>query len=117
MEGERAEAEVLELMLQLGFTQGECEIYFSLLDRPEGEPIDSVLTGAKMSQGLAESALKSLVDKGLVNVSSNRLEAVEPRVFLSRFQERKRQELSKGLELRSEERRVGKECRDGGRGC
>jgi len=99
MEGERAEAEVLELMLQLGFTQGECEIYFSLLDRPEGEPIDSVLTGAKMSQGLAESALKSLVDKGLVNVSSNRLEAVEPRVFLSRFQERKRQELSKGLEL------------------
>ena len=99
MEGERAEAEVLELMLELGFTQGECEIYFSLLDRPEGEPIDSVLTGAKMSQGLAESALKSLVDKGLVNVSSNRLEAVEPRVFLSRFQERKRQELTKGLEL------------------
>ena len=99
MEGERGEAEVLQLMLQLGFTQGECEIYFSLLDRPEGEPIDSVLTGAKMSQGLAESALKSLVDKGLVNVSSNRLEAVEPRVFLSRFQERKRQELSKGLEL------------------
>jgi len=99
MEGERAEAEVLQLMLELGFTQGECEIYFSLLDRPEGEPIDSVLTGAKMSQGLAESALKSLVDKGLVNVSSNRLEAVEPRVFLSRFQERKRQELSKGLEL------------------
>ena len=99
MEGERAEAEVLQLMLELGFTQGECEIYFSLLDRPEGEPIDSVLTGAKMSQGLAESALKSLVDKGLVNVSSNRLEAVEPRVFLPRFQERKRQELSKGLEL------------------
>jgi len=99
MEGERAEAEVLQLMLELGFTQGECEIYFSLLDRPEGEPIDSVLTGAKMSQGLAESALKSLVDKGLVNVSSNRLEAVEPRVFLSRFQESKRQELSKGLEL------------------
>ena len=99
MEGERAEAEVLQLMLELGFTQGECEIYFSLLDRPEGEPIDSVLTGAKMSQGLAESALKSLVDKGLVNVSSNRLDAVEPRVFLSRFQERKRQELSKGLEL------------------
>ena len=99
MEGERAEAEVLELMLELGFTQGECEIYFSLLERPEGEPIDSVLTGAKMSQGLAESALKSLVDKGLVNVSSNRLEAVEPRVFLPRFQERKRQELSKGLEL------------------
>src|SRR2546428_10036528 len=99
MEGERAEAEVLQLMLELGFTQGECEIYFSLLDRPEGEPIDSVLTGAKMSQGLAESALKSLVDKGLVNVSSNRLEAVEPRVFLSRFQERKRQELSKGLAL------------------
>jgi len=99
MEGERGEAEVLQLMLQLGFTQGECEIYFSLLDRPEGEPIDSVLTGAKMSQGLAESALKSLVDKGLVNVSSNRLDAVEPRVFLSRFQERKRQELSKGLEL------------------
>jgi sugar-specific transcriptional regulator TrmB len=99
METERAEAEVLQLMLDLGFTQGECEIYFSLIERPEGEPIDSVLTGAKMSQGLAESALKSLVDKGLVNVSSNRLDAVEPRVFLSRFQERKRQELSKGLEV------------------
>lgn len=99
METERAEAEVLQLMLDLGFTHGECEIYFSLIERPEGEPIDSVLTGAKMSQGLAESALKSLVDKGLVNVSSNRLEAVEPRVFLSRFQERKRQELSKGFEV------------------
>jgi len=99
METERAEAEVLQLMLELGFSKGECEIYFSLLERPEGEPIDSVLTGAKMSQGQAESALKSLVDKGLVNVSSNRVEASEPRVFLLRFQERKRQELSKGLEV------------------
>ena len=99
MDTERAEAEVLQLMLELGFSKGEYEIYFSLLERPEGEPIDSVLTGAKMSQGQAESALKSLVDKGLVNVSSNRVEASQPRVFLLRFQERKRQELSKGLEL------------------
>src|SRR2546425_12219931 len=97
MEGERAEAEVLELMLQLGFTQGVCEIYFSLLDRPEGEPIDSVLTGAKMAQGLAESALKSLVDKGLVNESRNRLTAVEPPRFLSRFQGRKSRACSERL--------------------
>ena len=98
MEQERVEREVFDLMLEIGFTRAECEIYFSLLDRPDGEPIDSVLTGSKMSQGQAESALKNLVDQGLVNVSSNRLLASEPKVFLARFQERKRQELSKGFE-------------------
>ena len=86
-------------MQELGFGKAECEIYFMLLERPEGEPIDSVLTGMKMSQEKVESALKNLVDLGLVNVSSNRLEASEPRSFLSRFQERKRLELSKGLEV------------------
>jgi len=86
------------LMKELGFSREECEIYFSLLDRPEGEPIDSILTGSKMPQSAAELALKNLVEKGLVNVSSNRLEACEPKQFLSKFQERKRAELSKGIE-------------------
>ncbi len=93
------EGEVRGLMKELGFSREECEIYFSLLDRPEGEPIDSLLSGSKLPQNEVELALKSLVEKGLVNVSSNRLEACEPKQFLSKFQERKRAELSKGIEL------------------
>ncbi len=85
-------------MKELGFSEGECTIYFDLLTKPEGEAIDNILTHSKGPSGKTEDAVKGLVDKGLVRITSNRLEVSEPKLFLSKLQEEKRFEMSRQLE-------------------
>src|SRR5713226_4653413 len=85
-------------MKELGFSQSECSIYFSLLEKPSGEAIDTLVAGAGVSSQDAERAINSLVDKGVVRVSSNRLEAAEPRQFIARMEDLKRMEVSRKLE-------------------
>jgi sugar-specific transcriptional regulator TrmB len=87
-----------KLMRQLGFSESECSIYFSLLDKASGDPIDALVGQAPMSSSDAEHAINSLVDKGLVRVSSNKLEAAEPKQFIARIQDTKRLEASRNLE-------------------
>ncbi len=85
-------------MKELGFSEGECTIYFDLLAKPEGEAIDNILTHSKGPSGKTEDAVKGLVDKGLVRITSNRLEVSEPKLFLSKLQEEKRLEMSRQME-------------------
>lgn len=85
-------------MKELGFSDEECSIYLGLLSKPEGEAIDSILSHSRGPTGRAEEAVKGLVDKGLVRITSNKLEVSEPKVFLSKFQDQKRLEMGRQIE-------------------
>lgn len=91
-------SETFELLKQLGFSETECSIYFSLLDKPQGEAIDMVVSRTGESSNETEHAINSLVDRGILRVTSNRLEAVEPKQFLGRLEDLKRTEVSRNLE-------------------
>src|SRR5260370_29326564 len=82
--------EAWDAMKELGFSEEECLIYFDLLIRAEGEAIENILAHSKGPAGQAEEAVKSLVDKGMVRIRSNRLEASEPKLALSKLQEDRR---------------------------
>jgi sugar-specific transcriptional regulator TrmB len=85
-------------MKQLGLSEAECSVYFSLLSKPKGEAIDLALARSKSASRKTEEAIKSLVDKRLVRIVSNKLEAAEPKIFIARIQESKRHELTRSLE-------------------
>ncbi len=85
-------------MKELGFSEEECSIYFDLLTRAEGEAIETILSNSKSPTGIAEEAVKGLVDKGLVRIKSNRLEVSEPKLSLSKLQEDKRLAISREME-------------------
>jgi len=92
------EREARHAMKELGFSEEECSIYFDLLTRAEGEAIETILSNSKSPTGIAEEAVKGLVDKGMVRVKSNRLEVSEPKLSLSKLQEDKRLAISREME-------------------
>ena len=73
-------------------------IYFSLLEKPSGETIEQILAHSSVSSREAERAVKELVEKGIVRLSSNKLEASEPKQFVARLQDIKRIEMSRDLD-------------------
>lgn len=97
----------MKLLKTLGLSSGESKVYLRLLSQPEGEMLDKVVTAFGIPAAIAEDSLKSLADKGLVRISSNRVEVIQPRAVLQRIlDERKRtlesqaaQEASVALEL------------------
>jgi len=97
----------MKLLEALGLSAGESKVYLKLLSQPEGEMLDKVVTAFGIPTPIAQDALKSLADKGLVKISSNRVEVVQPRTVLQRvLDQRKRnlenqvsQETSIALEL------------------
>ncbi len=91
--------EAWHAMRELGFSEEECMIYFDLLTRSEGEAIENILAHSKGPAGQAEEAVKSLVDKGMVRIRSNRLEASEPKLALSKLQEDRRAKMSREIEV------------------
>lgn len=88
----------LRLLRSLGFTNSESSIYFSLLDRPEGEAIDKIILNFGIPPSEAEEAIKKLASRGMVKVVSNRLEAADPRQFLGRILDERRKELEKSMD-------------------
>lgn len=90
--------EARRLMEELGLSREACSIYFSLLEKPSGETVEQVLGRSSVSPRDAERAVKELVDKGIVRVSSNKLEASEPRQLVARVQESRRIEMSRNLD-------------------
>jgi len=72
-----------ELLRRLGMSELECSIYLNLLEKPNGESIDKVITSSGPSPQEVEVAIKNLVDKECISVKSNRIEANAPRDFLS----------------------------------
>src|SRR2546425_4254620 len=85
-------------MEELGFSREGCSIYFSLLEKPSGETIEQILAHSSFSSREAERAVKELVEKGIVRVSSNKLEAAEPKQFVARIQDMRRTEMSRDLD-------------------
>jgi sugar-specific transcriptional regulator TrmB len=83
----------IELLKSLGLSSGESEIYMRLLSQPEGEMLDKVLTAFGIPASIAEDSLKSLADKGLVRISSNRVEVIQPRIVLQRILDQRRRTL------------------------
>jgi sugar-specific transcriptional regulator TrmB len=102
-----ANGKEMELLRRLGLSNGESTLYLRLLAQPEGEMVDKVLTAFGMPAQEAEESLKSLADRGLVKISSNRVEVVQPRTILQKILEERRktlenqvaQEASVALEL------------------
>lgn len=90
--------EAQKLMEELGFSREGCSIYFTLLEKPSGETIEQILAHSSVSAREAERAVKELVEKGIVRVSSNKLEASEPKQFVARIQDMKRTEMSRDLD-------------------
>jgi sugar-specific transcriptional regulator TrmB len=82
-----------ELLKTLGLSNGESKIYLRLLAQTEGEMLDKVLTAFGMPAREAEESLKSLADRGLIKISSNRVEVVQPRTILQRILEQRRKTL------------------------
>jgi len=88
----------MELLKSLGLSSGESKIYLRLLTQPQGEMLDKILTTFGMPSPIAEDSLKSLADKGLIRISSNRVEAVQPRTFLQKLLAQRKQTLEGQLE-------------------
>lgn len=74
-----------QLLESLGLSEGESKVYLKLLLQQQGEMVDKVVTAFGISAEVAEGALKALTDKGLIKISSNRAEAVQPRTAIQRI--------------------------------
>ena len=82
-----------QLLETLGLSEGESRVYLKLLLQPQGEMVDRVVTAFGISAEVAEGALKSLTDKGLIKISSNRAEAVQPRTAIQRILDQRKRTL------------------------
>lgn len=86
-----------ELLTSLGLSAGESKVYLRLLAEPQGEMLDKVVTAFGIPAAIAEDALKSLSDKGLVKVSSNRVEVLQPRLVLQRILDQRKRTIEDEL--------------------
>ena len=87
----------MNLLVSLGLSAGESKVYLKLLAQPEGEMLDKIVTAFGIPTPIAEDALKSLSDKGLVKVSSNRVEVIQPRLVLHRILDQRKRTLENEL--------------------
>ena len=80
----------MKLLKELGLADGEVKVYLQLLRRSQSEMLDRVVTTFGIPTSVAEDSLKSLADKGLIRISRNMVEAVQPRVVIEAMLERRR---------------------------
>ena len=92
-----ADKDKVNLLRELGLSDGEAKVYLQLLSRPQGEMLDKVVTAFEIPTSEAEDSLKSLADKGLVQISRNRAEAVQPRIVVQTMLERRRKSIEAEL--------------------
>jgi len=81
--------EEVGLLMALGFTEAEAELYMKAFMKPEGLLIERALDPSSEE---VQEAIKRLVDRGAVKVISNRLQIEDPGRFISRLIEGKRSE-------------------------
>jgi sugar-specific transcriptional regulator TrmB len=87
----------MDLLVSLGLSVGESKVYLKLLAEPGGEMLDKVVTAFGIPTPIAEDALRSLSDKGLVKISSNRVEVVQPRLVLQRILDQRKRTVESEL--------------------
>ena len=83
----------IKLLKFFGLSDYEYRVYLNLLDNPDGESIDTIISTYKIPSSQLNNVIGRLVDKGLVNVKRNRMEANDPKNFLSRIVMRKEEKL------------------------
>lgn len=83
----------MELLKSLGLSKGESKVYLRLLAQPEGEMLDKIVTAFGIPAAEAEDSLKSLADRGLVKISSNRVDVIQPRTVLQRILDQRKRTL------------------------
>lgn len=81
-----------KLLKFFGLSDYECGVYLNLLNKPDGESIDTIISTYNIPSDQLNNVVGRLVDKGLVNVKRNRMEANDPKNFLSRIVDEKRRE-------------------------
>ncbi len=81
--------EEVGLLMALGLTEAEAELYMSAFMKPEGIPLERILDSHSES---VQEAIRGLVDKGAVRIVSNRLQIDDPGQFVSKLIEKKRSE-------------------------
>lgn len=84
----RDDAKEMELLKRLGLSPGESSIYLRLMS--QSEMVDKIVTAFGIPVDVAEESLKGLVDKGLVRISSNRVEVVQPRISIQKMLEQRK---------------------------
>ena len=82
----------IKLLKFFGLSDYEYRVYLNLLDKPDGETIDTIISTYNIPSSKLNNVIGRLVDKGLVNVKRNRMEANDPKNFLSRIVDEKRRE-------------------------
>jgi sugar-specific transcriptional regulator TrmB len=90
------------LLKSLGFSENQCKIYFALLESSEGESIERVITELGVPVTDAEGAIKLLLEREAIKVTSNRLEANLPKQFLLKLVEKRTEESENQLKDFSE---------------
>ncbi len=91
------ESKEVKLLTDLGLSSGESKIYLRLLSLPEGEQLEKIVSAFGMPSAIAEDSLKSLADKGLLRISRNRAEVLQPRLALQKILEERRRSLDAQL--------------------
>jgi sugar-specific transcriptional regulator TrmB len=84
------EEKEVKLLKELGLSDGEVKVYLQLLRQPQGEMLDKIVTAFEIPTSEAEDSVKSLVDKGLIRISRNKVEAVQPRIVIQTLLDRRR---------------------------
>lgn len=87
----------MRLLQDIGLSDGEAKIYLQLVSHPEKEPLDKILDAFKMPASMAEDSIKSLADKGLIRISRNQVEAVQPHVVIQSMLEHRRRSIEAQL--------------------
>ncbi len=91
------ESKEVKLLTDLGLSSGESKIYLRLLSLPEGEQLEKIVSAFGIPSAIAEDSLKSLADKGLLRISRNRAEVLQPRLALQKILEERRRSLDAQL--------------------
>ncbi len=91
------ESKEVKLLTDLGLSSGESKIYLRLLSLPEGEQLEKIVSAFGIPSAISEDSLKSLADKGLLRISRNRAEVLQPRLALQKILEERRRSLDAQL--------------------
>jgi sugar-specific transcriptional regulator TrmB len=97
----------LAILQSLGLKPSEASLYLNLCLDPEGKSIEAILESSGIPSSEAEEALKNLVDKGILKLVRNKIEAVDPAIMTEIILERKRRESEDAL---AEARRLAVEA-------
>lgn len=88
----------IELLKSLELSEDAANLYVFLVKNPEEFLFEEIPSLCKMSLERVQAALEELLERGLVKVESNKFSAVEPKVALSAWLEKKEKEFEEKID-------------------